>query len=536
MAAPAAASSSSSSSSLAEGAPAVRAEGAVADSLAAMLLGKKAASTAATATAAASSKAAPSSSASSSTAAATTAAAAAPVAVTFSLPSSLDAQHPLLEVRELAGRGRGFVAREAIEAGTLLLTETSIYAHAAHCNSSEEARIQALAALTRIMAERYPQALQALCHHPDHELPEHSLIDASPLPDLDLEQWHAALARVDSNCFTSSRGMMCSPAVSTCNHSCYPNADLIIREVEAEAGADADASNPKPMVEQCFLYALSAIAAGEEVTINYLGSDSLCRWYAPTMIRRESFESQWQFVCKCARCEGGKARAIDKTISYTPNGLDERLEADYTRLVLSEQAATSGPDPHQLLQLYRDIFKQFDGERFYYHYLLHQLRSMLIFMPAAFDGAQPPVKTAPKSKSKVKGKDGTVGSGTGGSVPSSSSSSAAPGLTGEAEWLQLVEHHLLTLRSNLLQPPLHSIKSDTIDVLLRSSDFIGADFAAVNEARTRAGQPVQPNTPLRRKVVDLANETDEVFFDDPTFAKLYPDTFRTMQQLLQPTD
>jgi hypothetical protein len=323
--------------------------------------------------------------------------------------------------------------------------------------------------------------------------------------------------------------MMCSPTISIANHSCYPNADLIIREVpapattteaEAPAATDADgsaaaaaalsasaasgsasstSSSPRT-VEQCFLYAIEPIASGTEVRINYLGQDSLCRWYAPAMLRQESFESQWQFRCDCNRCEGNKARAIDKTIAWAAGeGMNEQMEERYAKLVLAEHddSESGGPNPRELLQLYRDIFAVFDGERFYHNYLLHQIRSMLIFMPAAFDS----------------------GSGSGAAK------------SDESEWLRLVEHHLLTLRNNLLNPPLHSIKADTMAVLLRSSDFIGAT-AAENNARSSSssGKDVTANRALRRRVVELANEHDEAYFDTPAFATLYPDVFASMQE------
>jgi len=266
------------------------------------------------------------------------------------------------------------------------------------------------------------------------------------------------------------------------------------------------------VVEQCYLYAIEPIAAGDEVRINYLGQDSLCRWYAPAMLRQESFESQWQFRCDCLRCEGPKARAIDKTIAYAADGLSEELEERYAKLVLAEHES-GAPNPHQLLQLYRDIFATFDGERFYHNYLLHQIRTMLLFMPAAFDGTQ--------QQQVSKGK----------SAASSSSSGASSGPRGEAEWLQLVEHHLLSLRNNLLNPPLHSIKADTLAVVLRSSDFIG-DTVVENEPRARQGLPPAANQALRRRVVELAQEHDEAYFDTPAFAQLYPDVFSSLQQAL----
>lgn len=238
-----------------------------------------------------------------------------------------------------------------------------------------------------------------------------------------------------------------------------------------------------------------------------------------------------QFTCKCIRCDGSKARAIDRTLSYTPAGLDEGLEERYAALVLAEReqaeasARAAGTDyPHALLQLYRDIFDAFQGADFYWNYLLHQLRSMLLFMPAAFDGKRPPVSAA---ATKGKGGKGAKGAST---SSSSSSSSGAP-LSGEAEWLALVEHHLLTLRSNLLQPPLHSIKADTLAVMLRSCDHIGAAGVA-NAKRAQENLPALPNGPLRRRVVEIAQEWDEVYFDEPAFAKLYPDVCASMQQAL----
>jgi hypothetical protein len=231
--------------------------------------------------------------------------------ITFSLPSSLTPSHPLLRVADLPGRGRAFVAASDIEAGTLLLTEESVYAHSEGAGSNEEQRVATLAALTKVMIERYPEALAQLCHHADHELPEHTAIDTPP-EGVDAAKWAESLARVDSNQFTSSRGMMCSPTVSICNHSCYPNADLIVREVPAAAASAASSTSAAATrpVEQVSIYAIQPIAAGAEVTINYLGSDSLCRWYAPSMIRQESFTSQWSFECDCSKCKGEPKKQV----------------------------------------------------------------------------------------------------------------------------------------------------------------------------------------------------------------------------------
>jgi hypothetical protein len=125
-------------------------------------------------------------------------------------------------------------------------------------------------------------------------------------------------------------------------------------------------------------------------------------------------------------------------------------------------------------------------------------------------------------------------------MPAAFDSGSGAAKSDESEWLRLVEHHLLTLRNNLLNPPLHSIKADTMAVLLRSSDFIGAT-AAENNARSStsnssgSGKDVTPNRALRRRVVELANEHDEAYFDTPAFAALYPDVFASMQEALAAT-
>lgn len=421
--------------------------------------------------------------------------------ITFSYPSVRSTSHPLLRVETLPGRGRGFIANETIQPGTLILTEQSIYAHSDGAGANEEQRIATLVGLTKVMLERYPESVTSLAAHADHELPEHTLI-ATPPEGVDQEKWHDALARVDSNQFTSNRGMMCAPTLAIFNHSCFPSADLIIREVPAEDDATRS-------VEQVNVYAIEPIEAGSEVTINYLGSDSLCRWYAPSMIRQESFQSQWQFKCTCIKCEGSKAKGIDKAIAYAPNGMDEALEKRYTDLVLAENT----PQPLALLQLYRDMYKQFGGDQFFFHYLLHQVRTLLIFMPIAFDERQHQQQQQQSSK--------------GGKSKSASSNT----LTGEAEWLHMVEHHLQSLASNLLNPALHSIKSDTITVILNSSDFIGHEFAKLNAQKS--GKDVVPHVELRKKIVNIANECDETYFDNPTFATLYPETHATMTKYAQ---
>jgi hypothetical protein len=434
--------------------------------------------------------------------------------ITFSLPSSVAPSHPLLEVKEITNRGRGFVATRDIEPGELLLEEEAIYAHSEGVSAHEEQRIATLAALTKIMLQQFPAALEKLCQHADHELPDHELVNTPP-EGITVDAWKIALAQVDSNQFSSARGMMCSPAVSITNHSCYPNADLIIREVPTAGAASSSSSSSAQTVERAKVYAIEPIAAGSEVTINYLGSDSLCRWYAPSMIRQESFTSQWQFTCDCSRCTGTKAKAIDKTISYTPDGMNEEMEQRYTKLVLADGA----PQPVALLELYRDIFQQFNGEQYFFNSTLHQIRTMLIFMPTAFDERL----QAPLPPAKPRG--------AGSKLPAAP---PAPPRGGPSEFLQMVTYHIRTLTRNALSPPRHSIKSDTVAVVLKACDFIGQEWASKNADKD--GSAVEENVLLRKKVIAIAHDCDPTYFEDEVWRKIYPETYAMMAKYGPPED
>ena len=78
--------------------------------------------------------------------------------------------------------------------------------------------------------------------------------------------------------------MVMFDAISACNHSCDPNAEVSAISDQGEVT----------------LYSLRPIAAGEEITICY-GKPSL-RWL-PARCRRRSLLKEWHFECQCEKCE-----------------------------------------------------------------------------------------------------------------------------------------------------------------------------------------------------------------------------------------
>mmetsp|Transcript_27547 Transcript_27547/g.70673 ORF Transcript_27547/g.70673 Transcript_27547/m.70673 type:complete len:572 (+) Transcript_27547:36-1751(+) len=70
-----------------------------------------------------------------------------------------------------------------------------------------------------------------------------------------------------------------------CNHSCMPNLDLNFRH------------DPHRQGLWCIITATRAIAAGEEITIQYIPVVAV-----PVAQRREKLQRMWGFQCSCIRC------------------------------------------------------------------------------------------------------------------------------------------------------------------------------------------------------------------------------------------
>jgi len=110
--------------------------------------------------------------------------------------------------------------------------------------------------------------------------------------------------------------MVMFDAISACNHSCDPNAEVSQVSDEGEVT----------------LYSLRAIDPGEEITICY-GKPSM-RWL-PARCRQRALRKDWCFECSCEKCEAEIASglAVNKPMSRPWDILDPRwffCTHDYT--------------------------------------------------------------------------------------------------------------------------------------------------------------------------------------------------------------
>jgi len=94
-----------------------------------------------------------------------------------------------------------------------------------------------------------------------------------------------ALLLVSFNAWTSvpeSTHQVVYPLISKANHTCHPNASVFAPET----------GNGE-------LVCLRSIAAGDEVTVSYLGDGELAR---PVEFRQHQLMKRWEFTCSCSRC------------------------------------------------------------------------------------------------------------------------------------------------------------------------------------------------------------------------------------------
>ena len=101
--------------------------------------------------------------------------------------------------------------------------------------------------------------------------------------------------------------MVMFDAISACNHSCDPNAEVSQVSDEGEVT----------------LYSLRTIEPGEEITICY-GKPSM-RWL-PARCRRRALRKDWCFECSCEKCvaEIASGLAVNKPMSRPWDILDPR--------------------------------------------------------------------------------------------------------------------------------------------------------------------------------------------------------------------
>ena len=227
-------------------------------------------------------------------------------------PGLVQLEHPSLAVAHFDGKGKGYAAVAPILASSLLLQERPLTVTGAF-DSAQDAR----KALAKIVCDDDEYA--HLRGTPEERGRGEGRVKAegSPGPSsVSGDVWLATLARLANSPFVrvtrvgkanggddgskdldtaaeqvdgkDTYAARLLARVSTCNHSCRPNAAVSVSD------------------DLVTLYSLRRIEAGEEITVSY-GTSLL---WLPLQMRRTQLARVWGFVCKCQRCETDLHRAM----------------------------------------------------------------------------------------------------------------------------------------------------------------------------------------------------------------------------------
>ena len=227
-------------------------------------------------------------------------------------PGLVQLEHPSLAVAHFDGKGKGYAAVAPILASSLLLQERPLTVTGAF-DSAQDAR----KALAKIVCDDDEYA--HLRGTPEERGRGEGRVKAegSPGPSsVSGDVWLATLARLANSPFVrvtrvgkanggddgskdldtaaeqvdgkDTYAARLLARVSTCNHSCRPNAAVSVSD------------------DLVTLYSLRRIEAGEEITVSY-GTSLL---WLPLQMRRTQLARVWGFVCKCQRCEVDLHRAM----------------------------------------------------------------------------------------------------------------------------------------------------------------------------------------------------------------------------------
>ncbi|KAJ7616366.1 hypothetical protein DFH06DRAFT_1012975 [Mycena polygramma] len=216
-----------------------------------------------------------------------------------------EASEPLVVVEDIAGKGRGMVAKALIKAGTLVLSEKPIFVinasvsrSASHTNENGILQDLGISGLAKEKREKFMELKNSF---PERNptvgrlSTNYLTIDLSPTPDL------------------ASEVRACFETLSRANHSCMPNANYFFHF---------------PTFSGQF-WAMRDIQAGEEITIMYVNI------LQGTAERQADTQRLYRFVCSCSACN------VDETA---------RKRSDVRRRVLGSLSA-SIDDPSKMSSL-----------------------------------------------------------------------------------------------------------------------------------------------------------------------------------------
>lgn len=199
---------------------------------------------------------------------------------------------------KIPGKGFGLIANRDILAAEIILEDLPICSDSIKCNAPP--------AKLKKLEESFATYLYE--KHPTLDLYSGQDLEFSHKPPksvTDIKLWKSLLKQILSNAYqiqtTSDQCCLAMfPVVARINHDCNPNCafknslpEIITQDSEEEAEEnDEKLQLPQKRV----IYALRDIKKDEELTINYLATNTLI-----TSDRKEQLKN-WGFECVCSRC------------------------------------------------------------------------------------------------------------------------------------------------------------------------------------------------------------------------------------------
>ncbi len=207
------------------------------------------------------------------------------------LCDTFDSQWNWIELREIPGKGRGFVASKALAVGTVVLSENVF------CRCMEDADNVHVECVqwSRSIIDRYGNIGERFLLdflHVTNSFDETFRIDpavdacceelayAGEDDEMRIVPLRRAGAAVRSNAFEKGDWFYLPIFGTLFNHACQPNAEI-----------SCDLSNGRAHV-----HLRRAVAAGEEVCISYIDQG------LPLHVRRAQLHCIWDFECRCNQC------------------------------------------------------------------------------------------------------------------------------------------------------------------------------------------------------------------------------------------
>jgi len=244
--------------------------------------------------------------------------------------------NPHVILREISPHlGRGWFAQEDLPAGTILWRE-----HPRAVASSRKDLIQ-------LVQENAPE-FQHLCYYDednndtrsnDDENESYSCCCGSSNNKSNPKK-KMAEGIVRCNHFAAAPDLMLLfDDISLLNHSCNPNASVVMRDDESNRHSGSLDCRKEDSLGgvQGLVQTARQIAAGDEINISY--SDEALFW--PWRQRHEYMQSRWGFDCACERCQFQKEQS---------HGMDEERVDEGAGANLNNDSSSSSSSPSYVVK------------------------------------------------------------------------------------------------------------------------------------------------------------------------------------------